>query len=291
MSKSKGKVNIVGLSGKSLNKKPSITIARLIAREPKWENQIKFQHTFFELNAKGYELYPEDLDCLVWWGDTVASSRNKAAKLALSRQSDYLMFIDDDMTCNNMADEIIKLIEMDVDIASSVAVTRGQPYWPNIAKVYKLGDSLTSCDSYIRKILDWPNGKPFEVDIVGTAFMLIKKEVLEKMVAPWFYMPPSYTEENIIGEDTVFCFNAKMHGFKIWIDPTIDMRHIGNWGYGVSENSPCYLNFKEVLLSDAKTQFKETKKWNIENNDSTHNLVPEVQEVFAKGEGPKRMFV
>lgn len=272
-------------------KKTSITMARLIAREPKWENQVKFQHTFFELNDAGYELYPDDLDCLVWYANTVASSRNKAAQLALLRKSDYLMFIDDDMTCDDMSNDVLKLIDMDVDVAVAIGVTKGQPYWPNIAKVYKLGESKTVCDSYIRKILEWPTDKPFEVDVAGAAFMLIKRKVLEKMEPPWFYMPPLYGEKNIAGEDTTFCYNAKMHGFKVWADPTINMRHIGNWGYGVDIPSPCYLSYKKILLEDAIVQFKETEEWNIENNDTTHNLVPEVQAEMAKGEGIKRMFV
>ncbi len=288
MSKSKGKKRLITLDG--LNRKPSVTLARLIAREPKWESQIKFQHLFFDLNARGYEVYPDDLDCLVWWGNTVCSSRNRAVKLSLHRDSDYLMFIDDDMSCNDMMEEMQKLIDMDVDIASAMAVTKGRPHWPNIGKVYKLGESGTVCDSYIRKILEWPD-KPFQVDIVGTAFTLIKKKVLKAMSRPLFYMPPLYGEENIAGEDTTFCFNAKMHGFEVWIDPSIDMRHIGNWGYGINENAPAYKDFKKILLEDAKEQFKETEAWNIENNDPTHNLVPEVQEVFKRAEGPKRMFV
>jgi len=273
------------------NKKPSITLARLVARTPMWENQIKFQHAFFNLNQRGYTVYPDDLDCLYWWGNTVAASRNKAARVALDRNSDYLMFIDDDMTCNEMTDEIVKLIDMNVDIASAVATTKGTPYWPNIVKVFKLGETKTACDAHVRKILDWPTDKPFQVDLVGCAFMLIKRKVLEAMTPPWFYMPPLYTEENIMGEDNTFCYNAKMHGFEVWIDPSIDMRHIGSWGYGLNEKSKCFADYKHQLVEDAKVQFKEYDKFNIENNDSTHNLVPEVQEEMKKANGITRIYV
>lgn len=256
-----------------------------------WENQIKFQHAFFDLNSRGYILYPDDLDCLVWWGNTVASSRNRAAKVALERKSDYLLFIDDDMTSNDMTGDIEKLIDMNVDIAVAIGVTRGAPHWPNIGKVFRLGESKTICDCNVRKILEWPDKKPFQVDIAGAAFMLIKRRVLEKMEPPWFYMPPLYTEENIAGEDTTFCFNAKMHGFEIWVDPTIDMRHIGNWGYGVSEPGRCFLTYKKAVLEDVNAQFAEYEKLRITNNDNTHNLIPEVQAIMKKGEGIKRMFV
>ena len=285
---SKNRKKIITLNGKP---KPSITLARLVARSPMWENQIKFQHAFFELNQKDYTVYPDDLDCLHWWGNTVASSRNKAVALALERGSDYLMFIDDDMTCNDMSGDIIKLIDMDVDIASAVATTRGAPYWPNLVKVFKFGETKTTYDAYVRKILDWPTDKPFQVDMVGSAFMLIKKKVIETLSKPIFYMPPLYTEKNIMGEDNTFCYNAKMSGFEVWIDPSIDMRHIGTWGYGIGEGSKCFMDFKSQLLSDAKVQFSEFDKFNIINNDSTYNLVPEVQEEMKKANGVKRVYV
>lgn len=272
---------IVTLGGLGRRKKPSITIARLIGREPRWENQVVFQHGFWDLNSRGYELYPEDLDCFPWWGNKVESARNKACETTLKRKADYLLFMDDDMTIGaSMCDAVERMLELDKDVVSLIGTTKNPPFWPNIVKVVKFGEDKTVSTAHLRKILDWPTDAPFQVDMVGAAFILIKKDVLAKMKRPWFYTPPCYVDGNVIGEDNTFCYNAKMNGFEIWADPVIPLFHIGFYGYGVSEQGPCYLNFKDKVIEDSKTQFKYMEGWNIPNSDHTHNLVAEVQEGF-----------
>jgi len=262
-------------------KKPSITIARLIAREPKWENQVIFQHGFWDLNALGYQLYPDDLDSFPWWGNKVESARNKACEITLQRKSDYLFFIDDDMTMGaSLADTVKRMIELDKDVVGLIGTTKSPPFWPNIVKVAKMGDDKTVSSAHLRKILDWPADAPFQVDMVGGALMLIKRQVMEKMKRPWFYTPQSFTDGNVVGEDNTFCYNAKMNGFEVWVDPVIPLFHIGFYGYGVAERGYCYNDFKTKVIEDGKVQFKYMEDWGIPNADHTHNLVADVQKGF-----------
>jgi hypothetical protein len=259
-------VNLKGLGFKS--EKPSITIARLINRSPMWENQVVFQHGFWDLNQRGYTLYPEDLDCFPWWGNKVESARNKAVEIALARDSDYLVFIDDDMTmAKPLVDVVEHLIGMNKDITSLIGTTKSPPYWPNIVKVVKFGEDKTVSTVQIRKILD-------------AAMMCISKKVLKKMKPPYFYTAPCYVDNNVIGEDNTFCYNAKMNGFEVWVDPTIALFHIGFFGYGVNEMGTCYMNFKDKVIEDGKIQFKYMEEWNIPNSDHSNNLVESVQKEF-----------
>lgn len=271
--------------------KPSITIARLIARTPKWENQVKFQHGFWDLAQREYTVYPEDLDSLQWWGHTVASSRNTAVEIMLQRGSDYLLFFDDDMTVVDFAESVDKMVELDKDVVGAIGVTKGAPHWPNIVKVLKFGETKTVCDAYTHKIYEWPEDKAFEVDWIGAAFMLIKRKVFEKLPRPWFYMPPCYISGNIIGEDNTFCYNAKMYGFEVWADPTIEMGHIGEFAYSVKRISPCFFNYKQGLIDDAQKHMDDFVGKGITNADHTHNLVPEVQAEMKKGLGTPKMFI
>jgi hypothetical protein len=77
---------------------------------------------------------------------------------------------------------------------------------------------------------------------VATAFMLVRREVFEQMVAAhpeWKYydkktdrMIPclfdfQLTEEGYIGEDYLFCDRAREIGFEVWIDPSISLGHMG----------------------------------------------------------------
>lgn len=267
---------------KGLNRKPSITFGRAIAREPKRENEWKFISCLFEMSQQGYEVYPDDLFSLNWWGNTICSARNKIFETALERDTDYVVFFDDDMTVGDMRKDVEKMLDLDKDIVGAMGVTKGTPHWPNIAKVSGIGESGTVCDTRTTRIYTWPD-KPFEVDVVGTAFMCIKKKVLQAMKPPWFYMPPNYVNKNIKGEDTTFCFNAKMLGFEVWVDPTIQMGHIGDFAYGIDYRSTCFDDFREQVIKDVKEHEPDL--------DITHNLVPEVQERMKKGEGSKRMFV
>ena len=98
------KKKLITMDGKPLEtKKPSITIGRPIARAPIWENQVAFQAMFIQLLGEGYTLYDEDFTSMGWWGVVHSTARNRICQAAMERGSDYVMFIDDDMTSANMA--------------------------------------------------------------------------------------------------------------------------------------------------------------------------------------------
>ncbi len=59
----------------------------------------------------------------------------------------------------------------------------------------------------------------------GTGCLLIKREVFEKMPRPWFGLG---TPDQWLGEDVFFCKRAKESGFEVWIDPMLEVGHIGD---------------------------------------------------------------
>jgi len=77
---------------------------------------------------------------------------------------------------------------------------------------------------------------------VATAFMCIRREVLETLVnthPEWSYYDNrtdrtlnavfdfKVTEEGYMGEDFLFCDRAREAGYEVWIDPTIKLGHMG----------------------------------------------------------------
>jgi len=70
-----------------------------------------------------------------------------------------------------------------------------------------------------------------EVDIVGAGFLLVKREVLEKMDYPWFRYEWIRFKKNDIeyqtqsGEDVGFCIHAKRYGYKIYVDCDCIIKH------------------------------------------------------------------
>ena len=75
--------------------------------------------------------------------------------------------------------------------------------------------------------------KIVEVDWVGGGFLLVKKEVFEKVSYPWFHRfminkidANGVKHRKQAGEDIGFCLNAKEHGLKVMIDHTTRVNHI-----------------------------------------------------------------
>ncbi len=79
-----------------------------------------------------------------------------------------------------------------------------------------------------------------EVERVGTAFMLIRRHVIEELNNHYPIAFNSDTKRNhtvlfdfqataegYVGEDYTFCDRAREHGFRIWVDPLLAFDHIG----------------------------------------------------------------
>lgn len=279
---SKHKQNIVKLDGKPFEKKkPSIMMGRPISRNPMWENQIQFQGAWLTLFNEGYGMNIDDLESLNWWLNHHSSARNKIAQAFVERKDDYLVWVDDDATFINLGEEIKKAIALDKDIVMGICSCKPVPHFPNVGKFTKIGKSGTIVDAESRHCYDFPSEEPFESDFGSFAFVVMKRKVITSMEPPWFYFPPNDHTKNVWGEDVTFCYNAKMHGFELWIDPTIMLGHLGYTSWHHERRSTHYLDFKEGLMKEAKKQ-----GW-----DCTHKLVPEVQKIFKSAPGVKRMYV
>ena len=280
---SKKKTNLVKLDGKPFEKKkPSIMMGRPISRNPMWENQLKFQEAFLSLAQEGYGMYGGDLESIPWWLKHHSSARNNIVVEFLKRKEcDYLVWIDDDMTFINLAEDIKKAIELDKDMVMGICSCKPVPHFPNVGKIEHLGESGTIVDCIGRHVYDFPLDEPFEADYGSFGFVVMKRKVCEAMEPPWFYFPPCEATKGVWGEDVTFCFNAKMHGFELWVDPTIRLGHLGYTAWHHTERATHWLDFKGKSMDEAKKE-----GW-----DCTHNLDPEVQKVFKSAPGIKRMFV
>lgn len=274
---------MVSLDGLPFKKdKPRIMLGRPIAREPMRENQIHFQRGFLELASEEYGVDMEDMEGLNWWLKHHSSNRNNIFHAFLERKDcEYLILFDDDMTVPSLAGAIKQLIAHDKDMIMGICSCKPAPHFPNIGKFEKIGESGTICDSVSRHIYTFPEDKIFEIDFGSMGLVCIKRKVIEKMPRPWCYFPPNYKTGNVFGEDVTFFFNAKMYGFELWCDPTIQLGHLGYTAWHYRERADHWLDYKDGLIKQAEEQ-----GW-----DCTHKLYPDVQKQFKKGLGPKKMFV
>lgn len=135
----------------------------------------------------------------------VARNRNEIVRQAQEYKVSHLMFIDTDMAFEN--EGINKLLVQDKDIIGGMYNKRRLPL-TNIVQDFK------------------NQTKTFESSWIPTGFMLIKMSVFDKIEGPWF---ESNSKE--WSEDKYFCELAIKNGFKVHCDPTIKLKHIGNYPY------------------------------------------------------------
>ena len=81
--------------------------------------------------------------------------------------------------------------------------------------------------------LDKEDDKLFKVKHVGTGLMLIDLSVFTdgKLAAPWFNFGRDSQGNLALGEDVWFCNTARDAGHDVWVDPTLQIGHVGEYIY------------------------------------------------------------
>ena len=173
-------------------------------------NPSTFQ-CILELIANSGDKYDLQLICPEH-GYTIAENRNYIGFKALNNKSDWLLMIDDDMTFE--PDLLDRLIANNKDIC-------GVAYHPRC----ETGDITKELDETHKDNLK--DDKLFECKATGTGIMLIRTEILNKIKKPWFQFDYFETGQCKRGEDWYFCEEAKKFDVKTFVDPTIEVGHLG----------------------------------------------------------------
>lgn len=149
-----------------------------------------------------------------------ALARERLAEMAVEMGMDYLFMIDDDMIVES--DIFERLYRHNVDICAGLAFTRIPPHKPVIYEVNKGFDQVEKRRYYINHtLLSYPKNQLVECDAVGFGGVLIKTSVLKGMKKPWFMVTSG------AGEDIHFCHMAKEQGFRVFMDTSVKMGHLG----------------------------------------------------------------
>jgi len=152
-------------------------------------------------------------------------ARNAIAEAAISYDSDYLFFLDDDHVIdiekklgpNESYDFLKKLIgHMEADpkkgIVGALYYQRGGACYPVIME--------QKGKSYFFKTHAEVTGGLQQVDVTGGGAMLIRKEVFDKIESPWFSPEFEY------GTDVQICRKVIDAGFTVWCDTSIELGHV-----------------------------------------------------------------
>ena len=146
--------------------------------------------------------------------------RNNIVVKALQLGCTHIMCLDGDMVYP--PDTITRLLAHNVEIVGALTFKR----FPNFEPLLFAGEQHNMW------LMDpIPDGL-VEVTATGTACLLIKTSVFDKVDYPWFEFIND-KEANRVGEDINFCYNASNAGIPIYVDTTIRTEHLAstrvNW--------------------------------------------------------------
>jgi hypothetical protein len=164
-------------------------------------------------------------------GSLLVRERNDLVKAFLETDATHMLCIDADIGWDPLS--VKKLIDYNEDFVAALYPARGEKCF-----LYRgvYGEN---------KRMDVSEKKLLQMEYIPAGFMLLKRCVLEKMIAhfPELYYEPKdeslkYTKGHYLfatelwdgefwDEDYVFCRRARQAGFKIWIDPIIELHHAG----------------------------------------------------------------
>ena len=164
-------------------------------------------------------------------GYTVAENRNYCAVQAQKNGSDYLLFIDDDMTFPK--ETLERLLAHGREVVGVNSYSRVLPLSSTVGLMdekgeYKRPEHHPSWEMQIPKEL-------FKCYFVGMGVGLIDMKVFEKIEKPYFEFT-TYKKGELRGmvkdgEDGTFCKKVKEAGMDVWCDGSLEIGHLGEYEY------------------------------------------------------------
>lgn len=166
------------------------------------------------------------------WGSILPAARCEAAQGAMKFGAKWLMFIDADMVFP--PDAVLTLMDRGKNVIGGLYFTKYVPSSPLVAR----RDGNNS-----HRFENWPKGRIFECDEIGTGFLLVNTSVFNKLKMPYFnfdyYEGAETGADGWVGEDYYFCRKYTEGGGQVWCDPTFDLGHVGTFIYSKFE-CPAY---------------------------------------------------
>jgi hypothetical protein len=150
-------------------------------------------------------------------------NRWKAALQAIEANCDYVWFIDADQTIPH--DAFFTLQKNNKEIVGAAYNYRRFPLMSTVKTMNRVGELLITHPDHLPKEL-------FSVGAMGFGCILIKVDALKRIPQPWFACEwDQTTGELILTEDHWFSRQARVAGYETWCDPTVDVKHIGDFLY------------------------------------------------------------
>lgn len=191
----------------------------------------------------------------------ITRARNSMAFDFLKSDATHMMFIDADISFN--PNDVVRMVQTDKDIICGI-YPKKEINWVEVEAAVKRGVPPDQLQNHTGAfVVNLPHGQdskkgnvnePLEIANGGTGFMLIKREVFEKLADK----VPSYTNDmyhavdtvrevkvikeffatsideesnRLLSEDYHFCKIAREQGFKVYAAPWASFGHTGTYTF------------------------------------------------------------
>ena len=184
----------------------------------------------------------------------ITRARNTlTAKFLQNKDSTHLMFIDADIGWEPW--HLLVLLNRDVDIIGGLYPMKSIP--------------IKWCVNGFEGAEEGPDGLQ-EVTKTGTGFLLIKRQVFEKLnkhpaVKPFnndiglpaelnkdmkTYFDTAVRENRYYSEDWMFCENWRDIGGKVWVDKRVLLRHVGTYVFDQGAQDKAYQDLHAIAMAN-----------------------------------------
>lgn len=217
-----------------------------------------YAQSLLQLNNKLRDANIESMMSFMFNESLITRARNALAHQFLKTDCTHLFFIDADIRFN--AADVIPMLETDKDIICGI-YPKKEINWDSVKRAMDAGvpnDQLKwHTGSFVVNLVGYagevtvPVNEPVEIWNGGTGFMIIKREVFEKLADK----VPSYTNDvtdlagnikadeikeffatsiepgtnRLLSEDYHFCRIWREAGGQVWAAPWAHLSHIGSY--------------------------------------------------------------
>lgn len=169
------------------------------------------------------------MEALTIVGEEIGFARNKAIEIVLNmpkgQRPEFIFFYGDDMI--PQYDALLKLWD----------IARKDPTWDILAALYYIKQDFypvpllwrDEIPGYLEEGNHYQVGETVLSDICGMDFTLIRPEIFEKIVPPWFRTGPSQTESGgvwVHTEDAWCVRKVKDAGGKVGVATSVRVGHL-----------------------------------------------------------------
>jgi hypothetical protein len=205
----------------------------------------------------------------------ISRARNTlTAKFLATEGSTHLMFIDADIGWEPW--HLLVMLDAQKDVIGGLYPMKSMP--------------IKWCVNGIPGVAEDPNSNLIEVSKTGTGFMLIKRDVFEKLNAhpatkPFAndigldaslnqymktYFDTAVREGRYYSEDWTFCENWRDLGGQVWVDKRVLLRHTGTYTFDAATQDKLYNDLHAMVLAKAGPTHP------LVPNQPMHNVDPAV---------------